>query len=322
MGSNSDVGRRNINPVREGSHHHRCRNSRLDVPGIDLEGIFDLRTHLDADRIRDAAAQAGKAVVVGMGFIGAEVAASLRVMGLDVTAVELFSVPLERVLGNQLGAVVGSLHSDRGVELLTADGVSEFRGTRSVEQVVTTSGREIECDFVVVGVGIVPNTELVAESNVKIENGIVVDELCRTNVDGVFAAGDVANHVHPLARRHIRVEHWQNALRQGAAAARSMLGQADPYSEVHWFWSDQYDLTIQYAGFEGEAEQRVVRGNLSEFDFIAFDLTGRSIQSAVAFGRRRELRAAMKLIESGTSVDPAALTDEDVDLRRLGRRPE
>ncbi|MFQ5966428.1 MAG: NAD(P)/FAD-dependent oxidoreductase [Acidimicrobiia bacterium] len=293
------------------------RNRRLDVPGADLENIFDLRTHVDADDIRKAASDGGKAVVVGMGFIGAEVAASLRLIGVEVTAVEIFSVPLERVLGHEFGAVAGRLHADQGVEILANDTVSEFRGSSRVEQVLTDSGRQIDADFVVVGVGIVPNTEITDGTGIAVDNGIVTDELCRTNVEGVYAAGDVANHFHPLAGRHIRVEHWQNALRQGAAAARSMISQGDPYTDVHWFWSDQYDLTIQHAGFEGETDRRVVRGSMEDRDFIAFDLAAGTIRSAVAFGRQRELRAAMKLMEAQAEVDPKALVDEDVDLRRL-----
>jgi 3-phenylpropionate/trans-cinnamate dioxygenase ferredoxin reductase subunit len=295
------------------------KNRTLRVPGAELDGVYDLRTREHAERIRGVIASASKAVVVGMGFIGAEVAASLRQVGLDVVAVEPLSVPLARALGEDLGRVVASMHADQGVDLILGDTVTEFRGANRVEQVLTERGRVIDCDLVVVGVGIEPATEVTEGTGVILDNGIVVDEFCRTNVDRIYAAGDVANHFHPLVARHIRVEHWQNAIRQASAAARSMMDKGEPYRDVHWFWSDQYDVNIQYAGFHGEWDEMVVRGRLAERDFIAFRLDGGRIQSAVAFNRRRELRRAMKLIEEQVAIDPAALRDEGVDLKTLAR---
>lgn len=293
------------------------RNRRLQVPGAHLPGIFDLRTREDADRIRAALAPGRRVVVVGMGFIGAEVAASLREMGIEVVAVEPLATPLARVLGDKLGRVIGTLHTDHGVDLLLSDSVTAFEGSTQVERVVTERGRRIDCDVVVVGVGIVPATEVVDGSDVRVDNGIVVDERCRTNVDGVYAAGDVANHFHPLLGAHTRVEHWQNAIKQGEAAAKSMLGRIEPYNEVHWFWSDQYDVNIQYAGFHTGWDEMVVRGNLDARDFIAFLLKDRRIQAAVALNRQRELRRTIPLIKTRTEVDRVALRDEDVDLRTL-----
>lgn len=293
------------------------RNRRLQVPGAHLPGIFDLRTREDADRIRAALAPGRRAVVVGMGFIGAEVAASLREMRIEVVAVEPLATPLARTLGDELGRVIGALHTDHGVDLLLSDSVTAFEGSTRVERVVTERGRRIDCDMVVVGVGIVPATEVVDGTDVRVDNGIVVDERCRTSVDGVYAAGDVANHFHPLLGAHTRVEHWQNAIKQGEAAAKSMLGRIEPYNEVHWFWSDQYDVNVQYAGFHTGWDEMVVRGNLDARDFIAFLLRGRRIQAAVALNRRRELRRTISLIKTRTEVDRAALRDEGVDLRTL-----
>lgn len=293
------------------------RNRRVPIPGLDLAGVYDLRTVADADRIRAEIAPGRKAVVVGMGFIGAEVAASLRVCGVDVLAVEPLQTPLFRVLGQEIGRVVEAIHRDHGVDLLFGDSVAAFDGAGRVERVVTRGGRRLECDFAVVGLGIEPATEIVAGTGVEINNGIVVDEYCRTNVPGVFAAGDVANHYHPLFGRHLRVEHWQNALRQGAAAARSMLGRGQPYDEVHWFWSDLYDANLQYAGFHTTWDELVVRGSLAARKFVAFYLKDGCVDASIAINQGRDLRRAMALIKARAPVDPARLRDEDVDLRKL-----
>lgn len=295
------------------------RNRRPPIPGLDLDGVYDLRTRQDADRIRAEMAPGRRAVVVGMGFIGCEVAASLRMAGLDVVAIEPEPTPLFRVLGEEVGRAIEGLHRDRGVRVHLGDAVARFEGARRVERIVTRAGRTIPCDFAVVGVGIEPATEIVAGTPITVDNGIVVDELCRTNVDGVFAAGDVANHFHPVAGRHVRVEHWQNALKQGAAAARSMLGRGRPYDEVHWFWSDQYDVNLQYAGFHARGDRLVVRGSLEARDFIAFYMTGSRIDAAVALNRPKEIRLAMPLIRRRVEVAPEALRDPDVDLRTLAR---
>lgn len=293
------------------------RNRRPPIPGLDLEGIYGLRTREDADRIRAEMAPGRRAAVVGMGFIGCEVAASLRTAGLDVVAIEPEPTPLFRVLGEDVGRAIEGLHRDRGVRAHFGDAVARFEGAGRVERLVTRGGRTIPCDFAVVGVGIEPATEIVAGTPVRVDNGIVVDELCRTNVDGIFAAGDVANHFHPAAGRHVRVEHWQNALKQGAAAARSMLGRGRPYDEVHWFWSDQYDVNLQYAGFHTRWDRLVVRGSLEARDAIVFYMNGSRIDAAVALNRPKELRLAMALIRRRIEVAPDALRNPDVDLRRL-----
>src|SRR3989454_1967479 len=177
------------------------RNRRFPIPGLDLPGVYDLRTVADADRIRAALARGGRAVVVGLGFIGAEVAASMRQSGLEVVAVEPFKTPLYRALGEEIGRVVEGLHRDHGVEMILDDAVTAFEGSGKVERVVTRNGRRIECSLAVFGLGIEPATELVAGTPVRVDNGIVVDDQCRTNVPGIFAAGDVPQHPHPLRRR-------------------------------------------------------------------------------------------------------------------------
>ena len=274
------------------------RNRRPPIPGIERDGVLDLRTVGDSERIQAAARNGGRAVVVGMGFIGSEVASTLRELGLEVQAVEPFRVPLERALGPEVGQVLRDLHAEHGVEAFYGEGVESFQGTERLERVVTSSGRRLECDVAVVGVGIEPAVDVVAGSGVEVDNGIVVDEFCRTSVEGIFAAGDVANHLHPLFGRRIRVEHWRNAIEQGAAAARSMLGKGEPYAEVHWFWSDQYDANVQYAGHHTEWDELVVRGSLEERAFVAFYVAGGLVDAAVAVNSGRDLRRAQALIRA------------------------
>ena len=293
------------------------RNKRFPIPGIDLPGVYDLRTVADADRIRVAIGHGGRAVVVGLGFIGAEVAASMRQSGLEVVAVEPFKTPLYRALGEEIGRVVEGLHRDNGVEMILDDAVTAFEGSGKVERVVTRNGRRIQCSLAVFGLGIEPATELVAGTPVRVDNGIVVDDQCRTNVPGIFAAGDVANHHHPVCGRRIRVEHWQNGVKQGAAAARSMLGRGQSYDEVHWFWSDQFDANIQYAGFHAPWDRMVVRGSLPERKFLAFYLADGRVESVVAINQGRDLRRTLPIIKARVAVDPARLEDPNVDLRTL-----
>jgi 3-phenylpropionate/trans-cinnamate dioxygenase ferredoxin reductase subunit len=298
------------------------RNRRLPIPGLDLEGVYDLRFVEDSDRIRSHVQSARSAVVVGMGFIGSEVTASLRQLGLEVTAIEVFKAPLQGVLGEEVGGVLEGLHRDHGVAMRFEDPVAAFEGSGRVERVRTRSGAAFECDFAVVGLGISPATEIVSGTGVQVDNGIVVDELCRTSVAGIYAAGDVANHHHPLFGRSMRVEHWQNAMRQGAAAAKSMLGKGAPYEEVHWFWSDQYDANIQYAGFHTSWDELVVRGSLADRSFVAFYLNGGVVDAAVGVNRAKDLRRAIALIKTRRPVETSKLRDEDVDLKMLAQSDE
>src|SRR5215211_7937109 len=293
------------------------RNRHIPIPGSDLEGIYDLRTVADSDQIRAEISPGRKAVVVGMGFIGSEVAASLRQSGVEVAVVDRNTVPLRRVLGEEVGRVVGEIHRDYGTELIFEDRVAAFEGAERVERVTTQRGHRIECDFVVVGLGTQPATDLLAGTGVEINNGILVDEYLRTGVEGIYAAGDVANHYHPVFKRHIRVEHWQNALKQGPAAARNMLGENEPYGEIPWFWSDQYEHNLQYAGFHTEWDELVVRGSMDERNFTAFYRTRGRILAAVAVNRGKDLRRSMPLIKAREPIDAAKLCDLDVDLREL-----
>lgn len=293
------------------------RNRQIPFPGSHLEGIYQLRTVDDCDRIREEVAPGRKAVVVGMGFVGSEVAASLRQSGVEVAVLDRNRVPLRRIFGEEVGRVIEGIHRDHGTELILEDTVAAFEGTGRVERVTTRGGRRIECDFVVVGLGVEPATEVLAGSGVEIDNGIVVDEYGRTAVEGIHAAGDVANRYHPVFGRHIRVEHWQSALGQGAAAAMSMLGKGEPYEEIPWFWSDQYEHNLQYLGYHTEWDELIVRGSLKERSFVAFYRKNGRVLAAVALDRGRDLRRSTGLIRTQGRVEPARLRDPDTDLRTL-----
>jgi 3-phenylpropionate/trans-cinnamate dioxygenase ferredoxin reductase subunit len=293
------------------------RNRRVSIPGGELEGIYGLRTVQDADRIRKEMVAGRRVVVVGMGFIGSEVAASLRHKGLDVVAIDPSKTPLFRVLGEAVGQTIADLHRAHGVRTIFEDTVAAFEGTRRVGCVVTRAGLRLDCDFAVVGIGIEPDLEILGDSGIHVDNGIVVDEYCQTNVSDIFAAGDVANHYHPVFGRHIRVEHWQNAIKQGAAAARNMRGNRIPYDEIHWFWSDQYDANLQYVGFHTKWEQLVVRGGMDSGSYLACYVNDGRIDAAVGLNRGKDVRRVMPLIKARRAVNLEQLRDESVDLRSL-----
>lgn len=281
------------------------------------ERILYLRTLQDADRIRSHLERRGHLIVIGAGFIGAEVAASARTLGLEVTMLEAMDVPLRCALGPEVGRTYAAMHRDHGVKLLTRAVVSRIEEAAGTVMVRTERGTTIEGDVVVVGIGIDPNVELASSAGLDIGDGILVDEFCRTSIDGIYAAGDVSNHYHPLFGRNLRVEHYDNALRQGATAARNMLGYKQSYEHVHWFWSDQYDYNLQYAGFAPGSDEVVVRGSINERNFVAFYLGSGVLRAALGINRGKEVRRAMRLIGARASLDPEMLRDEAIDLRRL-----
>ena len=293
------------------------RNRQLTVAGASLDGIHYLRTAEDADRIRAEISPRRRAIVVGMGFIGSEVAASLRQSGLDVTAIEPSKTPLHRVLGEPVGRRIAELHGIHGVRTVFEDAVEAFEGNRRVRTVTTKGGRRFECDLVVAGIGVEPAVEFLEGSGIHTDNGIAVDEYCRTNIEGIYAAGDVANHWHPVFNRRIRVEHWQNAMRQGAAAALNMLGRSVVYNDIPWFWSDQYDWNLQYAGFHTRWDELVIRGRADSDSFLACYLNDGRIDAAIAVNRGADVRRVIPLIKGRQLVDPRLLADEKFDLRQI-----
>jgi 3-phenylpropionate/trans-cinnamate dioxygenase ferredoxin reductase subunit len=301
-----------------------ARNRRLRIPGAELPGIRYLRTAAECDAIKQQAVAGQRAVVVGMGFIGCEVAASLTQLGVQVTAIFPGQAPLERVVGGQVGALIAAIHRANGVELLAGEQVAAFEGTERVEAIVTGTGHRIACDFVVAGIGVEPDVPAVAGSSIAEDNGILVDKFCRTSAADVYAAGDVANHLHPLFGR-IRVEHYNNAEKQGTAAARSMLGSTAPYDYVHTFWSDQYEHTIEYVGHVTKWDEFVVRGSVEEGKLVGFYLVDGVVRAAIGLDRGgdpeldrdSEMAACVRLVAARARPARGVLADENTDLWSL-----
>src|SRR5688500_4003603 len=290
---------------------------RLPVPGAELDGVFYLRSVRDSDALRERLDRGGAVVVVGAGWIGAEVAASARQRGLDVTVVEPASVPLERVLGKEIGAFYRDLHTDQGVRMLMGTGVEALEGNGAVERVRTSDGRVVDCDFVVVGVGVEPRTALAAEAGLAISNGILVDALLRASAPGVFAAGDVANAQHRFYGDPIRVEHWANALNQGPAAARSMLGQSALYNRLPYFFSDQYDVGMEFTGLARGCDRVVFRGDPAEREFVAFWMFENRVMAGMNVNVWDVTDPIKRLISERIAVDDGQLADPDLPLDEL-----
>jgi len=301
------------------------RNRRLGIPGADLPGVHYLRSVAECDAIKREAVPGRHAVVVGMGFIGSEVAASLTQLGVRVTVAFPGRDPLERVLGGQVGALIGAFHRANGVELLPGEQVAAFEGTERLEAVVTAAGRRVACDFAVVGVGITPDIPAIAVAQ---ENGILADELCRASAPDVYVAGDAANQLHPLFGR-VRVEHYNNAEKQGAAAARSMLGSTAPYDYVHSFWSDQYEHKIEYVGHVTKWDEFVVRGSVADSQLLGFYLVDGVVRAVVGLDRGGdpeldldgEMAACARLVSARARVAPGVLADDRTDLWSLALKP-
>jgi 3-phenylpropionate/trans-cinnamate dioxygenase ferredoxin reductase component len=286
------------------------------MPGEPSERVRYLRTLEDADVLKGLLRPGGRLVVVGAGFIGSEVAASARTVGMEVTMLEMGRAPLLRALGEEMGLLYAEIHREHGVDLRTEEGVESIEESEGGVVVSTTEGDRIEGEAVVVGIGIVPATELAEEAGLPVDNGVLVDAACRTEVEGVVAAGDVANHDHPRFGR-IRVEHYDNALKMGAHAAGTMLGDHAPFDDPHWFWSDQYEHNLQMAGFAMTWDEIVVRGSTEDRSFSAFYLQDRRLLATLGLNRPRDVRRSMRLIAEGARPDPDRLRDDEVDLRSL-----
>ncbi|HWG68004.1 MAG TPA: FAD-dependent oxidoreductase [Steroidobacteraceae bacterium] len=286
-------------------------------PGADSESILYLRTLDDAGRIRRKLRPGLRVAIVGAGFIGSELAACARTLGAEVTLIEAMKTPLERVLGETIGAVCGSLHRENGVDLRCGVFIEKIKAAESGAVITTRDGGTIEADIVVVGIGIVPNVDLAKATEITVGNGIRVDEFCRTTARGIYAAGDVANHYHPLFDCRLRVEHFDNATRQGAVAAMNMLGGHTRYDDPHWFWSDQYGHSLQYVGHVSQRDDIVIRGSLEERSFVAFYLEKGKVSAAFGLNRGGDISAVKLLLSAGVTVDAKTLRDEDVDLGSL-----
>jgi 3-phenylpropionate/trans-cinnamate dioxygenase ferredoxin reductase component len=294
-----------------------ARPRLLAVPGADLAGVHYLRTMADAERLRAAIIGANRVVVIGAGWIGCEVAASARQLGADVAVVELGRLPLERVLGPELGAFYRDVHADQGVKLHFGAGIEALRGGGRVEEVRLTDGTALAADVVLAGVGVTPRVELAEAAGLDLDNGVVTDEYLGASAAGVFAAGDVASAWHPLFARRIRLEHWSSALNQGPAAARNMLGRRTPYEQIPYFYSDQYDVGMEYSGYAPGWDQVVFRGDPAGREFIAFWLKDRRVVAGMNVNVWDVADSIAALVAAGGQVDLSRLLDPDVELATL-----
>jgi 3-phenylpropionate/trans-cinnamate dioxygenase ferredoxin reductase component len=286
---------------------------RLTVPGTDLDGVHYLRTLADADRLRERLTASERVVVVGGGWIGSEFAASARQLGLEVTLIDPLALPNERIFGAEVAAFYRDVHARHGVELRLGEGVEAFEGNG----VRTSSGALVTGDFVVVGIGVVPRAELAQAAGLEVQNGVVVDAALRTSNADVFAAGDVANAWHPFYGQRLRVEHWANALNQGPAAARAMLGEDVAYDRLPYFFSDQYEVGMEYSGYASDWDQVVFRGDASSGEFVAFWLKDERVVAGMNVNVWDVNEHVQALIRSRQVVDRVALADPDRPLESL-----
>jgi 3-phenylpropionate/trans-cinnamate dioxygenase ferredoxin reductase subunit len=290
---------------------------RLAIPGSELDGVLYLRSVADCDALRERLDRGGSVVVVGAGWIGSEVAASARTRGLDVTVLDPQAVPLERVLGREVGAVYRDIHLDHGVRMRLGTSVEAFEGTVTVERVRTSEGDAIDCDFVVVGVGVRPRIELAERAGIAVGDGILADERLQTDAAGVFVAGDVAGAQHPFYGERIRVEHWANALEQGPVAARNMLGRELAYERLPYFFSDQYDVGMEYTGHARTWDRVVFRGDPAAREFIAFWLDGDRVVAGMNVNVWDVVDPIGRLIRERIAVDDRRLADPGIRLDTL-----
>ncbi|MEU9317252.1 FAD-dependent oxidoreductase [Streptomyces sp. NPDC048295] len=292
----------------------------LSVPGADLDNVQYLRRLGDSDRLRAAFTEGARIVVVGGGWIGLETAAAARTAGAHVTVLEHGELPLLKVLGHEAAEVFAGLHRDHGVDLRARAGIERITGTGGrVNGVVLADGTRLPADAVVVGVGITPNVRLAEEAGLDVRNGIVTDAHLRTSAEDIWAAGDVANAYHPRLGRHVRVEHWANALHQPRTAALSMLGEKAVYDRLPYFYTDQYDLGMEYTGYvePGGYDRVVFRGARDERRFVAFWMSGKRVLAGMSVNVWDVIDTVRSLVESGTENDDDVLADPEVPLESL-----
>jgi 3-phenylpropionate/trans-cinnamate dioxygenase ferredoxin reductase subunit len=290
---------------------------RLSIPGAGLDGVYYLRTLADCDALRERLEIGGHVVVVGAGWIGSEFAASARMRDLEVTLIDPLALPNEQIFGAEIGAFYRDAHAQHGIKLMLGEGVESFEGDGVLQRVRTASGKLIACDFAVVGIGVVPRVELALEAGLEVDNGVLVDATLAASSPHVFAAGDVAHAFNPFYDERIRVEHWSNALSQGPAAARAMLGQPVSYDRIPYFYSDQYDIGMEYSGHAPHWDEVLFRGDRSDGKFVAFWLRDRRVLAGMNVNVWDVNEQVQALIRSRLPVDPSALCDPDIPLMSL-----
>jgi 3-phenylpropionate/trans-cinnamate dioxygenase ferredoxin reductase subunit len=294
---------------------------RLQIPGSELDGIHYLRSLADCEAIGGRLEAGAHVAVIGAGWIGSEVAASARQRGLAVTLIDPLSLPNERIFGREIGEFYREVHSQHRVELLLGERVESFEGEGSLSRILTASGKTIECDFAVVGVGVTPRLELAQAAGLALDNGIAVDQSLRTSAHSVFAAGDVASVWHPFYESRIRVEHWANALNQGPAAARAMLGHDVSYERIPYFFSDQYEVGMEYSGYAADWDEVVFRGDRDDGEFIAFWVKDRTVVAGMNVNVWDVSDQVQALIRSRQELDLGSLRDPDTPLSSLIPQP-
>jgi len=291
------------------------RARRLRIDGADLAGVHYLRSIADVDDIRSELNHYRRTVIIGAGYIGLEVAAVMQQLGLDVTVVELADRVMSRVVSPEISDFYQIEHTNKGVKLRLSTGVSAFRGDKRIASVETTDGEQIPADFVVVGIGIVANTELAASAGLTVDNGIVVNDQCETGDPAVYAVGDCTAHPNAIYNRQLRLESVHNALEQAKTAAANICGKETHYSQVPWFWSDQYDLKLQIAGLSEGYDEIVIRGNPADRSFACLYLKNGQLIATDAVNAPREFVQSKGLIASHAKIDPARLADTDIPLQ-------
>jgi 3-phenylpropionate/trans-cinnamate dioxygenase ferredoxin reductase component len=293
----------------------------LRVGGTELDGIHYLRTFKTSDEIQEEAASADRVVLIGGSFIGTEVAASLTAKGKRCTIVMREEVATSMAFGDEVGRYFHDVLSSNGVELVDGEQIDAFVGEGRVSGVRTKSGKEIEGDVAVVGVGVHPDVRLAAEAGIEVDDGIVCDERLQTSVEGIYAAGDLCSYQSVVHGRRLRVEHWDVALQQGQYTAAAMLGEEKPYDVVPYFFSDLADWTsLEYVGPAERWDEIVWRGDRDAGEFTAWYLDGGKVAAALTVGRSEDLAHARRLIASGADVSGQrdALADADSDLEEIG----
>lgn len=294
---------------------------RIDLPGADLGGVHYLRTIDDSIALRELLKDGGRRVVlIGSGWIGMEVAATARSLGNDVTVLERDPIPLANALGDELGQMFADLHEEHGVVLRRSVEVASIAGSDGAATgVLLADGETVPADLILVGVGAVPNIELAEAAGIDVDNGILVDAALRTSVPGIFAAGDVANALHPVINQRLRSEHWANALGSGEVAARSMLGLEASFDAIPYFYTDQFDLGMEYSGYAPltKGATIVYRGNREDREFIAFWVAKGKVVAGMNVNVWDVNDDVQGIIRRANDVDPAKLADPGVPLTEL-----
>ncbi len=293
------------------------RARQLRIEGSNLPGVHYLRTIADVDAIRAAFGTAKRVTIAGGGYIGLEVAAVAKTAGLAVTVLEMEDRILKRVTTPAMSTFYHGLHTGRGVDVRTNTKVSGFAGNGRVEAVLTAAGERIPADLVIVGVGIIPNVEVAAAAGIACDNGIVVDDHCRTSAPDIYAAGDCTNHPNALLGRRLRLESVPNAMEQARVATTNMNGGDATYASIPWFWSDQYELKLQMVGFSSDGDQAVVRGDPGVNQFATFYLKNGVVVAVDAVNSPREFMASRQMVDKRSKPDPAKLADPKVALKEL-----